>query len=96
MYHRADGIWTISHGLLVMVSAALLCVTRGEGGFGPVVLYCWFMHILWKEMFYLWNDAYVALYKGFLFCIVLLAEVLAFRMAALLRRLGAKAQECQV
>lgn len=47
-------------------------------------------------MFSLWNDAYVALYKGFLFCIVLLAEVFAFHMAALLRRLGAKAQEGEV
>lgn len=54
------------------------------------------MHILSKEMFYLWNDAYVALYKGFLFCIVLLDEVLAFHMAALLRRLRVKAQECEV
>lgn len=55
------------------------------------------MHILSKEQkFYLWNDAYVALYKGFLFCIVLLAEVLAFHMAALLSQLGAKAQECEV
>lgn len=78
-----------------MVST-VFCQLSPVGLSGPVVLHCWFMHILSKKMFYLWNDAYVALYKGFLFCIVLLAEVLAFHMAALLRRLRVKAQECEV
>lgn len=77
------------------MGSIVFCQLSPVSLFGPVVLYCGFMHILSKETFYLWNDAYVALYKGFLFCIILLAKVLAFHTAALLRQLG-KAQECEV